>query len=204
MRLRTLCGVLAATAVLSSPVLAENDGPWMIRLRAIDVIPDESATITPIGGDTKIDDAIVPELDVTYFFDKNWAAELILATTSHDVAHTPTGLDLGSVWVLPPTLTLQYHFAPESKSFRPYVGIGVNYTIFYNVDEPAGLDISYKNSFGLALQAGADFPIGDGWSINVDVKKIYMNTDVRIEPLGVRADVDIDPWVVGVGVGYRF
>lgn len=198
-------GLLTVATIGLLPVnaLAENDGPWMVRARVIGVLPDESADIVPIGGDTKIDDTVVPELDFTYFFAKNWAAELILATTPHDVSHTPTGLDLGSVWLLPPTLTLQYHFAPDSKSFRPYVGAGVNYTIFYNVDEPAGLDIDYGDSFGFALQAGVDFPIGNGWSINADVKKIFINTDVTIAGVA-HADVDIDPWVVGLGVGYRY
>lgn len=204
MKVHTVGCAIVASLLLSTAATAEEGSPWMIRLRAIDVIPDESATIVPIGGDTKIDNAVVPEVDFTYFFDKNWAAELIVATTRHDVSHTPTGLDLGSVGVLPPTLTVQYHFAPESRSVRPYIGVGVNYTMFYDSDEPAGLKVSYKNSFGLALQAGVDFPIDDHWSINVDVKKIYLNTDVKIEPLGVRADVDLDPWVVGVGVGYRF
>lgn len=204
MRLHCLAYGALTAALFSFTASAANDGPWMVRARAIGVLPDESATIVPIGGDTKIDDTVVPELDFTYFFAKNWAAELILATTPHDVSHTPTGLDLGSVWLLPPTLTVQYHFAPDSNSFRPYIGAGVNYTIFYNVDNPPGLNIDYSNSFGLALQAGVDFPLGNGWTINADVKKVFLNTDVTIAPLGVHASVDIDPWIVGLGVGYRY
>jgi outer membrane protein len=89
---------------------------------------------------------------------------------------------------------------------RPYVGVGINYTTFFGVDEPAGLSISYDDSFGLALQAGIDIPFGNGWSANIDVKKIFINTDVTILGLGpvVRADVDIDPVIVGMGVGYRY
>lgn len=207
MSLRYLsAGVLTfVAATAAAPLsLADNDGPWMVRGRVIGVLPDEDAKITPIGGNVKIDNTVVPELDISYFLDKHWALELILATTPHDVSHTPTGLDLGSVWLLPPTLTAQYHFMPDSDSFRPYLGAGVNYTIFYNVDNPSGLHLNYDNSFGFALQAGADFPIGNGWAINVDVKKIWLNTNVNIAPLGVHADVDIDPWVVGVGIGYRW
>jgi hypothetical protein len=89
-------------------------------------------------------------------------------------------VDLGSAWLLPPTVTLQYHFDPKGASMRPYVGVGVNYTTFFGVDEPAGLNIDYDDSFGLALQAGIDIPFGNGWSVNVDVKKIYINTDVTI------------------------
>ena len=192
----------ATMGLLPGNAVAENDSPWMVRARAIGVLPDESATIVPIGGDTKIDDTVVPELDFTYFFAKNWAVELILATTPHDVSHTPTGLDLGSVWLLPPTLTAQYHFDPDSDSFRPYFGAGINYTIFYNVDD-GPLSIDYGNSFGFALQAGVDFPIGNGWTINADVKKIFINTDVTIAGVA-HADVDIDPWVAGLGVGYRY
>lgn len=200
------CAAAAAVAFVSFPLaaLAENDGSWMVRARVIGVLPSEDAEIVPIGGDTDIDDAYVPELDFTYFFAKNWAAELILATAPHEVSHTPTGLDLGEVWLLPPTLLLQYHFQPDHPTFRPYLGAGVNYTLFYGVDDPAGLNVEYDNSFGFALQAGVDFPIGGGWAINADVKKIFINTDVTIAPLGVSADVDINPWVVGVGVGYRY
>jgi outer membrane protein len=204
-RLALVLGLLVSGAAISTPsAQADHDGPWMVRGRILDVLPDESATITPIGGDVKIDDSIVPELDITYFFDKHWAAELILATTSHDVKHTPTGLDLGTTWLLPPTLTVQYHFFPESEHFRPYLGAGVNYTMFYKTEEPAGLNVDYKNNFGLALQAGFDVPLGNGWSLNVDVKKIFLNTDVTIQPLGVHADTDINPWIVGVGLGYRW
>jgi outer membrane protein len=198
-------GALMATTVALFPIgaVAVNDGPWMVRARVIGVLPDVSADVAPIGGDINIDDEFVPELDFTYFFAKNWAAELILATTKHDVSHAPTGLDLGSVSLLPPTLTLQYHFAPDSDGLRPYIGVGVNYTIFYNVDEPAGLSIDYDNSFGYALQAGVDFPFRNGWTINVDVKKIFLSTDATITGVAT-ANVDINPWVVGLGVGYRY
>jgi outer membrane protein len=205
MRLASLlCGSVAAALLLPAVALADNDGPWMVRARAIGVLPSEDATVST-GGDVDIDDTLVPELDFTYFFAKHWAAELILATTPHDVDHVSPSLDLGSVWLLPPTVTVQYHFAPGDQSFRPYVGAGVNYTIFYGVDEPAGLNIDYDNAFGFALQAGFDIPIGGGWMINADVKKIFLNTDVVITgAVNATADVDINPWVVGLGVGYRY
>jgi outer membrane protein len=197
---------LVSTLVFGAATTAfAGDSPWQIRGRLLAVVPDESATISPIGGDVDIDDSFVPEIDFTYFFTENWAAELILATTPHDVTHTPTGLDLGETWLLPPTVTVQYHFQPRDPSFRPYVGVGVNYTIFFNEgdDAAAGIDVDYDDNFGFALQAGADFPINERWSVNVDVKKIFLNTDVTIEPIGVRADVDIDPLIIGVGLTYR-
>lgn len=199
-------GALTAAFVsLPFTALAANDSPWMVRVRGLMVAPAESASITPIGGNVEIDNSIVPEVDVSYFFAKNFAVELIAAVTPHDVSHT-AGVDLGGAWLLPPTLTLQYHFDPDGAALRPYVGVGINYTTFFGVDEPAGLSISYDDSFGLALQAGIDIPFGNGWSANIDVKKIFINTDVTILGLGpvVRADVDIDPVIVGMGVGYRY
>lgn len=200
------CGALAAAlAAVPLAAYAENDGPWMVRTRALVVKPDESATIVPIGGDVRIDTSVVPEIDVSYFFAENWAVELIAAVTPHDVVHT-AGVDLGEAWLLPPTLTLQYHFDPKGQALRPYLGAGINYTTFFGVDEPAGLSIDYDDSFGLALQAGVDIPFGKGWVVNVDVKKIFINTDVTIVGLGpvVLADVDINPVVFGIGVGYRY
>jgi len=150
----------------------------------------------------------VPELDISYFFTENIAAELILATNSHDVSVSGTTLgevDLGNVSLLPPTLTLQYHFAPRA-SFRPYVGMGVNYTMFYDNDPGQAVSVNYDNGFGVALQAGADIPVNDTYFFNVDVKKLFLSTDVTVDAgvATVGADVDINPWIVGVGVGRRF
>jgi outer membrane protein len=151
----------------------------------------------------------LPELDFTYFFTKNVAAEVILGATPHDVTaiNTTAGqVDLGSVWLLPPTLTLQYHFMPDNEGFRPYVGAGVNYTHFFNADKGAVNSIDYDNSFGYALQAGFDYGLTENWAINVDAKKVMINSDVTIQSGATRinADVDIDPWILGVGVAYRF
>ena len=197
------CTALATAGILVSiqPVAAEGTSPWLVRGRVIGVLPDEKGHLD-IGGSVDIEDQVVPELDFSYFFEKNWALELILATTPHDVSHSAAG-DLGSVWLLPPTLTAQYHFSPDSPSFRPYVGAGVNYTIFYAVDDNPGLEMDYNDSFGIALQAGFDIPLGGGWLFNVDVKKVWINTDVSLNGSAV-GDVDINPLVVGVGIGYDY
>ncbi|PWR23137.1 OmpW/AlkL family protein [Zavarzinia compransoris] len=209
-------GLALAALVLAAgtarPAKAEGESPWQVRGRALFVLPEESGALstggTRIPGDVSIDTSVIPELDITYFFTPNVAVELILGTTRHNAkaVNTPLGTaDLGDVWLLPPTLTLQYHFAPDGK-IRPYIGAGVNYTIFYGKDEPSGLSVDYKNNFGWALQAGVDIPIDDHWSLNVDVKKVFLSTDVKVRGLAVPvdADVDIDPTLVGVGVGYRF
>ncbi|MEM6603885.1 MAG: OmpW family protein [Pseudomonadota bacterium] len=181
---------------------------WIFRARALMVDPDESANIDTIGGSVDIDEQYVPEIDFTYFFTKNVAAELILATTPHDVTaiNTASGqIDLGDVWLLPPTLTLQYHFFPDN-TFRPYVGAGINYTFFYNGDPDGVNDIDYDDSIGYALQAGFDYGLNENWAINFDVKKVMINSDVTINSGGtiINADVDIDPWIFGLGVAYRF
>lgn len=196
-------------AGMAAPAHAEfqgkSAGDIMVRARVIGVIPDESASTT-IGGDVNVSDDWVPEVDFTYFVTDNIALELIAGTTKHDVSHKPTGIDLGEVSLLPPTLTLQYHFMPKER-FSPYVGAGLNYTFFYDESPAAGspvTSIDYENSVGYALQAGIDYAVADQWYLNVDVKKIFLSTDVSINGGAINADVDLDPWLIGVGVGYRF
>lgn len=195
-------GILAAL-MAASPALADSgaDGKWMIRGRAVGVVPQESSRLS-IGGTVSVDNSIVPELDFTYFFTPNIAAELIAAITPHDVK-TSGGVDAGSSWLLPPTLTVQYHFT-QNPSFKPYVGAGVNYTHFFNADAGALNSVDYDDSFGGALQAGVDIPIQGNWNFNLDVKKVFISTTATFRPSGITADVDIDPWLIGVGVGYRF
>lgn len=210
-----LAAALTMGAVAAMPAHAEKAaGDLLVRGRAIYVQPDESSSLklgtTAIAGKAAVDSSTVPELDFSYFFTDNVAAELILGTTHHHVAAkgSPLGasVDLGDVWLLPPTLTLQYHFNPKGK-ISPYVGAGVNYTIFYGDDPGAARGISYDNAFGLAAQAGVDVELNDKWSLNFDVKKVWLDTDVKVNAglaSLVNAKVDIDPWIFGVGVGYRF
>jgi len=218
--------LLGAAAAFAAPNAQAEDGytelsftnksPWMVRVRGIAVVPNESAQLSAGGaalsGDVDIDNSIVPELDISYFFTDNIAAELILATAPHDVTATNVGgggdVDLGDVWLLPPTLTLQYHFMPQTM-VKPYIGGGVNYTVFYNEDTPSGggvLDVDYDDSVGFLLQAGVDVALDENWSLNLDVKKLFLETDVTVRTATgtVNADVDIDPWIFGVGIGYRF
>lgn len=208
------------TALMGTTAMA--DSPWQVRGRVLGVYPSESADLSvggaPLGGDVDIDAGYVPELDITYFLTDNIAAELILGVTPHDVTATNVAavagadVDIGDVTLLPPTLTLQYHFFNETR-FTPYAGVGLNYTVFFDEDAgPVADDIDYDDSFGLALQAGLDIDLDGepgGWLLNVDVKKIWINSDVTVDfttALGatVDADVDINPTVVGMGFGYRF
>lgn len=211
--------VLGAALCLTTAQSAfAEQGDWLVRLRGIVVAPTEqSSAVLPgfPGGSVTVDNAIVPELDFTYFLTNNIGAELILATSPHDIsgAGTLAGLsEIADVMALPPTLTLQYHFMPDAK-LRPYVGVGVNYTIFYSEDASTSLvtalgptAVALDDTVGVAFQAGVDFEVTDRWFINVDVKYIQIDTTATLNSGGVinSVDVDLDPIVAGVGVGFRF
>jgi outer membrane protein len=200
-----------------APVAYSAPSPWMIRVRALAVIPDAKLTIDQVAGvNGKINNSVVPELDISYFFTNNIAAELILGVTPHKVtgnAGAINGLPIGKTLLLPPTLTLQYHFT-NFGAFKPYVGAGVNYTFF--LDQKPGnttvggltvTNLNVKSAPGLALQAGFDYMINQNWGINVDVKKLWLKPSytATVAPLGgITGKLRIDPWIVGVGVTYRF
>lgn len=204
-------GFLGAVFLFAGMANAVAEGEWMVRVRALNVTPDESSTIEPIGGSATVRDKWVPEVDFTYFFNKNIAVELILATARHRIGATGTALgdlDIGKVNLLPPTLTAQYHF-DNSSNIKPYLGAGLNYTMFFNSDtiNPALTRARYKDSVGFALQAGTDIEVSDNLYLNLDVKKVFLNTKATISTDGlgtVTADVDIDPWIFGAGFGIRF
>lgn len=210
--LRLLFGLLIFAPLVTGMQESKAEDDWtdgfLVRARGIAILPDESSSVTPIGGDINIDDAYVPELDFSYFFNDNIALELIAATSKHDAEANGTSLgdlDLGDFWVLPPTLLAQYHL-PLGSNFKPYVGAGINYTIIYNEDAAGGTvtDLEVDNGFGWAMQAGVDYMLDEHWLINVDVKKIWLNLDAKVNGGAVRADIDLDPWIFGFGVGYRF
>ncbi len=200
-----LAGV--ALSILPAPAQADDGstGPWQFRLRGIGVLPD-SGGHTDIGGKPEADNAFVPEFDISYFFTKNIAAELILATSPHDLKLKDSSLgdvDLGSTWVLPPVLTLQYHFQPD-QAFSPYVGAGINYMIFYGGEDENGFKVDIDDGFGYALQAGVDVALQGPWSANLDVKKVFFETDASINGGALKSKVKLDPWVVSAGFGYKF
>jgi outer membrane protein len=190
---------------------------WMVRGRIIGVMPDEATSNWTAGGtaygsafDASIDNSVVPELDFTYFFNKNLAVEAIAGVTQHSIKGTKgavDGLDVGDVWLLPPTVLLQYHF-DAGRGIKPYIGAGVNYTVFFGEDAgPTNSNLKLDNSFGFAAQAGVDIHLQGNWFFNVDVKKIWLNTDLSVENATyghVTTKADIDPLIVGVGLGYRF
>jgi outer membrane protein len=195
--------LLAAAAVIPTVQAQGNDnGSWIVRGRAVAL---DSANKDSTSLELSINNKVIPEVDITYFLSPNLAAELILTyPQAQDVRSA--GTKIGTLKHLPPTLTLQYHFS--GLSVRPYVGAGINYTRFSSVDFDPAIDTLLgpsidKNSFGLAFQAGVDIPLGGGWLINVDVKKVQIRTDVY--SFGTKAGTfKVDPLLVGVGVGKRF
>jgi outer membrane protein len=177
-------------------------GDVLVRLRAISIMPDVSTTQTLSALNVGVNNAIVPELDLTYMIRDYLGVELILGTSRHQV--TSSLGNLGGVNVLPPTLLLQYHFNHAGR-VRPYLGAGLNYTLFYNNGLSAGgQSIGVSNhSFGPALQAGVDVQVTRTLFVNADIKKVWMHTDATLggQSLG---RLNIDPLIVGVGVGMRF
>jgi len=212
MRIASILLPVLMLGVAVLPATAEEvnsvTGHYQVRLRGLGILPDAEGSKVfisgaNIGGKTSLSDSAVPEIDATYFVSEHFAVEAIAATTKHSASHSVAG-PLGSVWLLPPTVTVQYHLQPNDPLFRPYVGVGLNYTFFYNAKSPLP-GVSYDDNAGFALQAGADIPVGkDGYFLNVDVKKLFLGTTVHAAAGAVKADVNIDPWIVGAGVGIRF
>ena len=195
---------IASTSLLANIALAQQQAPWLIRARVLNMIPANKSD--PIGGVGDADRISVakktfPELDVSYFFTPNIAAELVVTyPQKHDVMLD--GTTIGSFKHLPPTLMGQYRFMPEAR-FDPYLGAGVNYTRISSVDLLGGAGGMDRSSVGLALQAGIDFNIDKIWSINLDVKKVQIRSDVTVSGTKV-SNARVDPLLVSLGVGYRF
>lgn len=197
--------LLIATAVgvcLASQVAAQ-ESPWMVRARAVQLDMKNSGNTATTSALT-VDDKTIPEVDITYFFNKNIAAELILTVPQKQHVYL-NGADLGTFKHLPPTLTIQYHFT-NFNGYKPYVGAGVNLTKIgkesIKVTNPNDTQLD-NTSTGLALQAGVDIPLTKQVFLNFDVKKVQLKSDVYVGGANV-GTLKLNPVLVGVGVGYRF
>ena len=211
-----IAAAVIAAALSAGGVAAAQDfqpkaaGTWLVDFRATSVAPDESGAIFTAAGvdsglDVKVDNDTIPSLGISYFVTDKIAIELILGTSKHTVSATtaPTDTAVHDTWVLPPVLSVQYHPRPAAR-FSPYVGAGLNYMLFYNGEDRNGFKVELEDSFGYSLQAGADIALTGPWSVNVDVKKVFFNTDARINNGALRSDVTLDPLVVSVGLGRKF
>jgi outer membrane protein len=182
-------------------------------LRVLSIIPDSRLTVDNTSILGKAQNSVVPEMDVSYFFTKNIAAELILGASPHKLKLTSpaavNGFTLAEPIMLPPTLTLQYHFT-DFGAFKPYVGVGVNYTWFLG-QNPKGLDaISIKGNVAPAFQVGFDYFLDQHWGINFDVKKLLLrttynaNASTALGVASIHGNARLDPWIIGAGISYRF
>lgn len=194
---------LIGAGIVAGQAMAQQS-PWQVRVRAVHINPaDKSAAnaAVPLAANAiTVSNKTIPEVDISYFITPNIAAELILTVPQKHRVYL-NGADIGSFKHLPPTLTLQYHFSPQSQ-WSPYVGAGVNYTRISSVNLPGGLNLE-RNSVGLALQAGVDYKLDKNWSLNLDVKKVQIRADVTAAGAAI-SKVKVDPLLVGVGIGYRF
>ncbi len=168
-----------------------NAGDVFVRLRGVAVLPDSKSSGTP---GVTAGDSFIPEADISYFLTKNIAVEAICCVTKHDVKLN--GNKIASTTLFPPTVMLQYHF--DMGKFKPYLGAGVNYTVFF--DNTNGLKLD--NAWGAAVQAGIDYNVSGNWFANIDFKKLWVGTDFDYK--GNTGHIDIDPIIVGAGIGYRF
>jgi outer membrane protein len=241
MKTRLLVGTALAVACFSAPAISADMpkplykappaidvwNPWMIRVRALGVLPNTSGSTVNVSGvatlstpysGLSISNSTVPELDISYFFTRSVAAELILGVTPHNITGTGAiaGLNVGKTWLLPPTLMFQYHFV-DFGAFKPYVGIGANYTAYF--DQSAGntvnngvaiTSLSVKNSFGAAAQVGFDYMLDRHWGLNFDVKKLYLEpgytavATAGVVNLPINGTANINPWLIGGGLTYKF
>lgn len=194
---------LLSAAIVSAPMaMAHEAGDMFVRGGLINVMPDESST----GLDLGVGNDLQIGLTATYMYTDNIGMELLAATPfTHDVDLAGAG-KIGEVSHLPPSLMAQYYFGQADSAVRPYVGAGLNYTIFFDEKTEgaiAGTDLELDDSFGFAAQAGVDFNITDNLFVNASVWYMDINTDVKLD--GVKsAELDIDPISVMASVGYTF
>lgn len=198
-----LAVVALALVAPAAQAQGSDTGSWLVRVRALNL---DSANKDTTGLNLSVNDKTFAEVDISYFFTPNFAAELVLTYPQKHTLYS-NGNKIGTLKHLPPTLLAQYHLTGLG-GFKPYVGVGLNATNFSDVKfEPAVVAALSPNvkrmSYGAAMQVGADLAIGGGWMLNLDVKKVQIKTDVYAGTAKA-GTFTIDPLLVSVGVGLRF
>ena len=189
---------LALSAAMPAAHAQAEKGSFIVRARAVHL---DSANKDSTGLGLTINNKTIPEVDISYFFTPNLAAELILTYPQKQKVYS-NGAQIGTFKHLPPTLTMQYHVTGMS-GFRPYVGLGVNYTNITAVSILNGAVGLKHNSYGLAAQVGADIPLGGGWLLNLDAKKVQIGTHVYLAGAD-KGTFKVNPLLLSAGVGFRF
>ena len=214
LRAAALLSVVALPSAFAQTTSSDAQGNWLIRARAVRIDTANKSDPIPslaVPGDAiHVNSKTIPEVDISYFFTPHIAAELVLTVPQkHRVTVMQSALggptDIGSFKHLPPTLMLQYHFNPNG-TLRPYAGVGLNYTRISGVKlqvPTVGRLALDGHSFGLALGGGVDIQLAKQWFLNFDLKKVQIRSDVKLGAQTV-SKVRVDPWLFGVGVGYRF
>ena len=195
-----------------------EENPWMLRVRAVDLLwqngqsnGDGALNAAGYGVQTtnvKAKNQWIPEFDITYFFTKNIAAELVLTWPQQvNITAGPGNASAGKITALPPSLLAQYHFT-DLGAFKPYVGAGINYTIFGNRQNFPLLDNGVQvnqSSVGFVGQIGMDYMFDKNWGMNVDLKYATMSTAVKTVDGGTSiGTLTLNPWMPAVGVTYKF
>ena len=216
--------ILSSTAALAGT----QEGDILARARIINISPSvDSGEILLIGSGAPwpaansgidVDSKVALDVDFTYFVTDNIGVELLLDTSSvHDINGTGSAAvgKIGEVRVLPPALIAQYHFSP-SNSMRPYAGAGINYTFFLNEETTSTLtgalgatssDVNVDDTFSFVLQAGVDIDINNDWYFNADIKYFTLDTTATVSADGndvATVDFDLNPVVIGLGIGMKF
>ncbi|MGE5469950.1 MAG: OmpW/AlkL family protein [Bacteroidota bacterium] len=201
MHKKILVAALAMAGLVSTGAVYADDSGFMVRARAVSISWDNANKDNLLPAQVEAKDRWIPEVDISYFFTKNLATELVL-TYPQTVDIKLGGSKIGNVHALPPSLLLQYHFT-DLGAFKPYVGAGVNFTIFTDREVTSTPIEVNRTSAGLAAQVGFDYFLTKNVALNFDVKYIQMSTDVKVG--GTKMDkVELNPVTAGVGVGYRF
>jgi outer membrane protein len=218
MRLAAAVAVMTLATGVASSAMAQNandwqvarQGDWIVTGRITDVSSGTDDSIFTSGGvdtglNVDVGNSIMPTLGFTYFLTDNISVEAILGTTQHEIRAQGGATDVAvhETWVLPPVVTLQYRPMPEAR-VSPYVGAGINYMLFYSGEDKNGFTVDLEDGFGYALQAGADVALTGPWTLNLDVKKVWFETEATVNGGALTSDVNLDPWVVSVGIGRKF
>jgi outer membrane protein len=205
---RSVLATLVAGVGLSwgLTAFAAEPGDWIVRAGGHYVDPQsDNNDLVEVEGSAMV------TFDVTYLIDPHWGVELLGALPfTHDISLVD-GPKIGETDQLPPTLSVVYRFLPDGQ-WRPYVGVGVNWTIFFNEDMSGPLsdaDLSLDQSVGVAGVVGIDIPFNDTWFVNITVRYMDIETDatVHLPDDGGTLDVgsvDIDPWAYGIEIGRAF
>lgn len=191
---------LGALLLAGSLAAHAGDSPWQARIGVSKIVPtSDSGSILP--GEVDIDSDTGPTVNLAYFFTPNLAIDVLGGLPfKHDIKLN--GSKIGSTKQLPPIVSLQYHFAPEAR-LRPFVGVGLNYTYFFDEKLDNGADLELSDSWGAAFQVGLDVALDDNWTLGGDVRYAKIDTDVKVNGVEV-GSVDVDPTVYSLNLGYRF